>query len=188
MATTAGKMYRTAGVYAIVNRDTRDMYVGSATMVSRRWRAHRNAINKKSHYNTRLQRAFDKYGFEAFEWEIIEFVDDKVKLIQREQIWIDFFQPVYNLRPIANSPFGIKHSAETRAKMSASAKKRGFSEEHKRNISLAKKGVPMRAEQKKLLSKLNKGKTLSEETKRKLSVALKGNQNWAGKQPKEVSL
>jgi group I intron endonuclease len=169
----------TAAVYAIVNQTTRDMYVGSAGDVKRRWNAHRNALSKQAHYNSRLQRAFDKYKSDAFDWEIVEFVTDKSQLISREQFWINFFRPAYNGRPVANSPLGTKHSAETRAKMSAAGKRRGFSEQHRRNISLAKKGVPMSAAQRKLLSELNKGKVLSEETKAKLSAALKGNTNAA---------
>lgn len=162
----------TSAIYAIVNQVTRDMYVGSAVTVNRRWGAHRRDLLKKEHYNARLQRAFDKHGESAFDWEIVQFVDDRAKLIEREQFWINFFQPAYNGRPVANSPLGTKHSAETRAKMSASAKKRGFSDEHRRNISIAKKGIcTISEEQKKRLSELNKGKTVSAETRAKLSAA-----------------
>lgn len=185
MSTTAGNTYTASAVYAIVNRETRDMYVGSAATINRRWGAHRRALLKQTHYNSRLQRAFDKYGFTSFDWEVVEFVARKELLIAREQFWIDFFRPAYNGRPVANSPLGTKHSVETRAKMSASAKKRAFSEQHRRNISLAKKGVPMNAEQKKRLSDMNKGKVLSEETRAKLSAAMKGNMNAVGGKVKE---
>lgn len=170
-----------SAIYAIVNNVTRDMYVGSAVAVSRRWRAHRNLLTKQRHYNTRLQRAYDKYGANTFDWEVIQFIDDKSKLIQQEQFWIDFFNPSYNGRPIANSLLGTKFSAETRAKMSASAKKRGFSEEHKQNISLAKKGIcTISAAQKKRLSELNTGKVLSAETKAKISASMIGNTHASG--------
>ena len=128
-------------IYAIVNQTTRDMYVGSAMVVNRRWSAHRRALAKQCHHSSRLQRAHDKYGETHFDWEIIECVADKSKLIEREQFWINFFAPAYNGRLVANSPLGTKHSDETRAKMSASAKVKVFSEEHKKNISKAKKGI-----------------------------------------------
>ena len=164
-----------SAIYAIVNNVTRDMYVGSSVGVKRRWSAHRNLLAKKCHYNSRLQRAHDKYGANAFDWEIVQFVDDKTQLIAREQFWMNFFAPVYNGRPVANSPLGTKASIETRAKMSVAAKKRGFSEEHKRNISLAKKGVcTISEEQKKRLSVLNTGKVYSAETRAKVSVASTG--------------
>ena len=165
----------TSVIYAIVNNVTCDMYVGSAVRVSKRWNAHRNLLTKKCHYNSRLQRAYDKYGSRSFDWEIIQFVDDKTQLISREQFWMNFFAPVYNGRPVANSPLGTKASAETRAKMSVAAKKRGFSDEHKLNISKAKKGVSVMSDsQKKHLSDVNKGKVLSAETREKIRVTSTG--------------
>jgi group I intron endonuclease len=164
-----------SAIYAIVNNVTRDMYVGSAVAVNRRWNAHGRDLVKQCHYNTRLQRAYDKYGANAFDWEIIQFVDNKTELIAREQFWMDFFKPVYNGRPVANSPLGTKHSAETRAKMSAAAKKKVFTEAHRQNISKAKKGICTTSDnQKKRLSELNKGKVLSAETKAKISATSTG--------------
>jgi group I intron endonuclease len=177
----------TTAIYAIVNNVTYDMYVGSAVAVNRRWNAHRSLLAKQSHYNSRLQRAYDKYGSEAFGWEIVQFVDDKTQLIDREQFWIDFFKPKYNARPIANSPLGTKASAETRAKMSASAKKRGFTEEHKRNISLAKKGIStITATQRKLLIERAKTRVFSTEERAKISASLIGNKRAANKITNEV--
>jgi group I intron endonuclease len=177
----------TSAIYAIVNNVTHDMYVGSAVAVNRRWNAHRNLLAKQRHYNLRLQRAYNKYGDKAFDWEIVQFVDDKTQLIDREQFWMNFFAPKYNGRPIANSPLGTKASPETRAKMSASAKKRGFTEEHKQNISKAKKGIcTMSEEQKKRLSVLNTGKVYSAETRAKISASGIGNTNAKGAQFSDV--
>lgn len=52
-----------------------------------------------------------------------------------------------------------------------------FSEEHRRKLSLAKKGKktgPMREEIKKKISETHKGKVLSEETKKRMSIAKTG--------------
>jgi group I intron endonuclease len=164
-----------SAIYAIVNQTTRDMYVGSSVAVNRRWNAHSRDLARQSHYNSRLQRAHNKYGAESFDWEIIEYVADKSKLIKREQFWINFFAPAYNGRPTANSPFGTKHSTETRTKMSAAGKVKVFSEEHKKNISKAKKGICTTSEkQKKRLSELNKNKVFSAETRAKISVSSTG--------------
>ena len=164
-----------SAIYAIVNQTTRDMYVGSSVAVNRRWKAHRRDLARQSHYNSRLQRAHDKYGETHFDWEIIEYVEDRSKLIEREQFWINFFAPAYNGRPVANSPLGTKHSAKTRAKMSAAAKKRVFSEEHKQNISKAKKGIcTISEDHRKRLSELGKNKVISAETRIKLSLSSTG--------------
>ena len=177
----------TSAIYAIVNNITKDMYVGSAVAVNRRWSAHRNLLTKQCHYNLRLQRAYSKYGLNAFDWEIIQFVDDKTQLIAREQFWMNFFVPKYNGRPIANSPLGTKASAETRAKMSLSAKKRGFTEEHKQNISKTKKGVSTVTDaQRKFLSERAKTRVFSVEERAKISASLIGNKHAANKTKKEV--
>jgi len=179
----------TSGIYAIVNRATRDMYVGSAINIARRWRRHKNELANNKHYCHHLQNSYLKNGSSAFDLEIIEFVDSKSALIQREQFWVDFFKPSYNKRLVVNSPLGTKHSAETRAKMSASAKKKIFTEEHKLNISKAKKGICTISEtQKQRLAELNKGKVLSAETKAKISASLMGNKRAAAKPLKGQSL
>jgi group I intron endonuclease len=161
----------TSAIYAIVNQDTCDMYVGSSVALKRRWSAHRRSLENHSHYNTHLQRAYDKYGAEKFDWEIVESVNDKTNLIAKEQFWIDFFKPAYNGRPTANSPLGTKPSAETRAKMSASAKKRGFSATHRQNISKAKKGLVISDKQKEQIRATLTGRKLSAEVRAKISLA-----------------
>lgn len=113
-----------AAIYAIVNTVTSDMYVGSAVAVNRRWNAHRCNLRKSTHHCQHLQNSHVKYGESAFDWEIIEFVDDKFKLIEREQFWINFFKPTYNKRQIANSCLGTTRSKASRAKMSELAKRR----------------------------------------------------------------
>ena len=85
-------------------------------------------------------------------------------------------------RKISDSRKGIKHSMETRRKMSLWRKGRKLTEEHKRNISLANKGRKHSEETKKKMSEFHKGKKLTEEHKKKLSLArlgrFKGEKNW----------
>ena len=129
-----------SAIYAIVNNVTHDMYVGSAVAVNRRWNAHLCNLRKGTPHCKHLQNAHVKYGELAFDWEIIQFVDDKAKLIEREQFWIDFFKPVYNKRKIADSCLGIKRSEESRLKMSIAQTGKKQSEETKAKRSAALKG------------------------------------------------
>jgi group I intron endonuclease len=177
-----------SAIYAIVNKTTRDMYVGSAVAVNRRWAAHRRDLRNKCHHSQRLQRAFDKYGPDAFDWEIIQFIDNRANLIDREQFWINFFSPAYNGRPIANSPLGTKHSAETRAKMSAAHKGKVFSETHRFNLYKAKKGVSTVTDaQRELLRAMGKAHVFSAEQRAKISASLIGNKRAAGKSNKNAA-
>lgn len=112
-----------SGIYRIKNKLNGKSYIGSAKNIRIRWKIHRADIRRQDHDNIYLQAAFDKYGFENFEWTVIELVDCS-ELIAREQHWMDHFcahdrRYGYNLSPTAGSPLGVKHTPESRARMSA---------------------------------------------------------------------
>lgn len=103
-----------------------------------------------------------------------------------EQYWIKFFREQgCRLTNIASGGMvgnrGLKHSDETRRKMSAAQKGRKMSEETKRKIGLAGIGRKHTEEARKKISDSRKGKigyrpdyVHSEETKRKIGLANKG--------------
>src|SRR3972149_12098174 len=132
-----------SGIYSIVNNINNKIYIGSALNFNKRWNLHNSQLNCNKHHSIILQRAFNKYGKDNFTFEIIEYVEDKTKLIEREQNWLDFFKPEYNVCKIAGRPLGMKHSAEAKAKMSLTrtgmiGKK--CTDETKDKISKANKG------------------------------------------------
>lgn len=148
------------GIYEICNlHDGKaTAYVGSSVNIEQRWQGHRWQLDGGKHYNIHLQNAWDKYGEAAFEWDVIEEVEDEARLLEREQYWLDRFlespATCYNVA-ITAGPGG------------------SLSEEHKRNIGKAMKGK----------SPWNKGKTdvYSEEHKRMLREVNLGNQNSLGR-------
>ena len=141
-----------SGIYRLRNRVNGKVYIGSANNLKYRKRQHfKNLRENKGSPNKKLQRAFNKYGEDSFVFEIIEYVEDKNKLIEREQYCFDtylfakkdyklFDKLSYNVDPTAGSRLGFKTSDET----------------------------------KKLLSKVNKGKVITEEQRQKISETLKG--------------
>ena len=131
-----------SAIYAIVNTQTSDMYVGSAVNVAQRWRRHNHDLRKSVHACRHLQSAYHKYGADAFDWEIVEHVERKEDLIPREQFWIDFFRPTYNKRRIANSCLGVKRSPEAREKMRQAQLGRKQSPETIAKRAAALKGKP----------------------------------------------
>jgi len=162
-----------SAIYAIVNNVTRDMYVGSAVAVNRRWNAHLCNLRKGTHHCKHLQNAHIKYGELAFDWEIVQFVDDKSKLIEREQFWIDFFKPVYNKRKIADSCLGLKRSEESRLKMSIAQTGKKQSEETKAKRSAALKGRPRPLAIREKISASHVGIVPNEATRAKMSESAK---------------
>ena len=162
-----------SAIYAIVNQVTRDMYVGSAVAVNRRWNAHRCNLRKGTHHCKHLQNAHVKYGEQLFDWEIIEFVDNVNKLIEKEQFWINFFQPIYNKRAIANSCLGVKRSKESRLKMSFAQTGKKQSEETKAKRSASLKGRPRPLAVREKISASHVGIVPNEASRAKMSESAK---------------
>jgi group I intron endonuclease len=89
--------------------------------IQNRWSVHKGRLIRNKHHSSYLQRAWNKYGEDAFEFSIIELCFPLV-LIFREQYFINTLKPEYNGNPIAGSSFGRKFTPESRAKMSLAAK------------------------------------------------------------------
>jgi group I intron endonuclease len=186
----------TSGIYKITNTVNQKVYIGSAVDLKRR---------KKQHFSGRqtnkiLKQAIKKYGVENFKFEVLEECNPD-HCVAVEQTFIDYYkrllgwENLYNLSPTAGNCLGVKHSKETRKKVSNATrgnKNPNFGKQHteatKQKISDAKRGKcvgdknhnfgkPMSEEQKQKISDAKKGKQLSEEHKRKVGDALKGDKN-----------
>lgn len=120
-----------------------------------------------------IYKALLKYGHQNFTLDILEYCKADL-LISKEQQYIDYFKPEYNLNPTAGTSMGYKHteetlnkmknletSLETRVKLAAAAKGRILSDKVKAKISAARLGIKLSAETRaklSLASSLNVGK------------------------------
>lgn len=129
-------------IYAIENLENGKVYIGSAIKNKARWRNHKCALRNGTHHNSHLQRAWDYYGKESFEFLVVENHVPSSDLIEAEQYWLDRARacgPVYNqCMVIGASRLGLPHTKETRRKMSVAQKGKTHSKETRRNASLAK--------------------------------------------------
>ena len=110
------------GIYRFTCIPNGKVYVGRSINVYRRILEHRQQAKTK---NIPLYYAVRKYGWENFQVDLLERVDDPDQLIPREQFWIDALRAAergcgYNLCPRGDGPQGFKHGPEMRAKMAAS--------------------------------------------------------------------
>ena len=134
-----------SGIYLIVNLINGMFYVGSTICFKDRWCVHRNQLNTNLHKSTYLQNAWNKYGEEAFQFIIVEIVEDRNKLEEIEQLWMDASNCYnskfgYNLRTKAYSNKGIKRTKESIAKVVNFHKGRKRSAQSIINISNGQKG------------------------------------------------
>lgn len=78
--------------------------------IGARLRDHRWHLRNNLHKNNKLQNAWNKYGEDGFRFILIEEVDEKDKVTEREQFWIDEWRSYsdgYNLKPRAESSLGL---------------------------------------------------------------------------------
>jgi|ETNvirenome_6_85_1030632.scaffolds.fasta_scaffold54657_2 hypothetical protein len=60
-----------AAVYEIKNKITGKLYIGQSKSYPLRWVRHKNHLSRGVHRNLSLQSAYNKYGLDAFEFNII---------------------------------------------------------------------------------------------------------------------
>lgn len=159
-----------SGIYKITNLVNQKIYIGSAVNVRKRLNLHRSSLNLNKHDNVYLQRAWNKYGLGNFKFEMIEECPID-KLIEREQLYIDWFKPQYNIRIVAENNSGLVHTKEVKLKISLS--KRGKKRPAHIGIIVSQtwKTRIVSEETKKKMSEAKKGKKFSEEHKRKIALA-----------------
>lgn len=157
------------GIYKIINKLNNKFYIGSAVNLSLRWCQHKYLLKLNKHNNSHLQRAWNKYGEENFEFQVLEYCE-KNETLDKEQRWIDITDACafgYNQRKIAESNLGIK-----------------WTDSHKLKISVSKKGKNQPKDAVKLRAELNTGKKRTSETKIKMSLSIKS--YWEKRKIKEL--
>ena len=86
---------RTAYIYMIINVINGKFYIGSAWDYKRRISQHKSELRHNRHANSYLQRSWNKFGEEAFEFEILEEFEakDREEKFLKEQLYMDILQP-----------------------------------------------------------------------------------------------
>ncbi len=130
-------------IYFIKNKLTGKFYVGSARDIAVRWRCHRTELRANKHHSCHLQAAWNKYGEDAFEWQVIERDIKEDHLEVTEQRYLDYVFGLgqqYNICRVAGNCTGRPVSEETRKKMRDRKLGKRQSAESRRRKSEAKQG------------------------------------------------
>lgn len=129
------KTWKFSGIYKISKKNSSDCYIGSSKCIYQRLQHHLYDLRKQIHKNEHLQRAWNKYGEDSFEFSIIEQCDPEIR-IEREQFYVDTLKPSYNMcREVVELP--PYNDPEHKKKLSEIIRKNYA--EGKVNISWAKK-------------------------------------------------
>lgn len=155
-----------SGVYWIVNRANNKRYLGSSGNLKNRWREHKSKLKRGCHDNYHLQSAWNIYGEEKFEFQIVAYMDADKALAFEDYLlknYPNMFE--YNIARDATAPMrGREFSEEHRQKLSEAHSGKNCSEETRKKMSESLSGE----------NHYNFGKHLSDETREKISKALAG--------------
>ncbi len=128
------------GIYAITHIGTGQHYVGSSKNARLRWHQHRSALRGGRHSNLRLQRMWNIYGEEAFDFDVLEEVPF-AELLSREQVYLDaFFDQVLNMLSRVDLPPSGPKSVEHKEKIRQALMGHSFSESARQKMSQTRRG------------------------------------------------
>lgn len=137
-------------IYKITNTANDNFYVGSSVNVKARFSAHRRDLRCGDHHCVPLQKAWDKYGAECFEFAVIEEMPSAIDLHAAENRWLKEHYGksyCYNTGTNAGAAFlGKSHGNDAKRKVSEAQKGKRHrlghtnSPDHRDRISSAMKG------------------------------------------------
>lgn len=84
-------------LYQIKNKETGFKYIGCSRRYKDRWKRHLKDLNANSHHNIHLQRAWNKYGEDSFEFSVIKSVESEKIMFLEEVEMISNSNNLYNL-------------------------------------------------------------------------------------------
>jgi group I intron endonuclease len=94
-------MNSNSGIYIIKNTIDERVYVGSAVDLKKRKWSHLGQLKRKNHHCAHLQNFANKHGIDTLYFEVLEYVEDKDNLIEREQFYLSNIQNKFNSAPFA---------------------------------------------------------------------------------------
>lgn len=163
-------------VYKITNNINNYIYIGITNNFKRRMREHKNNVENINYkYKSKLYNAMRKYGVENFSSEIIEVVNNREELEEREKYWISFYNSTdanigYNITKGGTG--GQTHDVSGENNPMYGHK---YTEEEKKKIGDYTRGTKRSVETRNRISNSLTGLPKTKEHKNNLSQALKGN-------------
>ncbi len=161
-----------SGIYCIKNVIDGKRYIGSSINLHQRRQDHFKTLRGNRHASAYLQHAFNKYSEVAFSFDVL-LLCEPLDLLRYEQALIDLWEPEYNICKTAGNRLGMRHTDESKRKMSETKKARMTDELRAKNGD-AHRGNKFTPEQRQRVGDAHRGLVHSKESRRKCSEAQKG--------------
>ena len=154
------------GIYCIFSNIDKDkIYIGSAKNITSRIKRHLSELKNNKHNNKKMQNYFNKHSLDNFNYRVLVLCSEQ-ELIVKEQFYLDFLNPYFNVLKKAYSLEGYKHTEDSKIRISNRNKGRKMTEEQVKKGVLSRKGqktskgCKRTEEMKKHLSKIKKKKVI----------------------------
>lgn len=121
------KLSGVSGVYIIKHNQSDKVYVGSSLDLYSRIRVHKTKLKNGTHINLKLRNFCSKYGFEGFEFSVLELCD-KNNILEREQYWMDYYKSYdsgFNISKTSSYPYKDLTQEQIEERKDRISKKRG---------------------------------------------------------------
>jgi group I intron endonuclease len=143
------------GIYKITS-PSKKIYIGQSSDIEYRWKTYKRLHCKNQ---TCLYNSFKKYGVNKHKFEIVQLCEFE-QLNELEKYYMDLFQTFNNKYGMNLKDGGDAHSS--------------MSEESKRKMSIAKKGIKLSIEHRQKIGEANKGNKRSKEAVLKTALGNTG--------------
>jgi group I intron endonuclease len=157
-------------IYCIHSLSTGKKYIGQTVeKMQRRVLRHFRTMNE-----TKISRAIQKYSKYDFVYGIVEEIEDKNLLDEREQYWIKYYDSIdngFNIKEGGKCARGFKQSESSIEKRRQKLIGRPLSVEHKKSISKAHKGKVLSKETVDKMIAYRTGKKLTDSCKEKIAFS-----------------
>lgn len=158
-------------IYKITNKINGKVYIGLTTVgIKKRICSYKSNVKAKRTKGQWILSAMIKYGFENFQFDILEVVQNKNELRQREIYYIALFKSMDPDIGYNRDPGGYSASQEALLKRSEKLKDKPLSEEHKKKISEGLAGHSVSEESKKKMSRARLGKSPANKGRKKYII------------------
>lgn len=172
-----------SGIYTIICVASSSRYYGQTQDLEKRWIAHRSQLKRGVHGNVHLQRAWDKYGSNAFRFDVVAYCDIDSLAAVEQQLLCEYVGDAncYNIAKDASAPMrGRSHTKQTRDKLSAALRGRKLSKETIERSRISRTGLTRTAEMRMKMSEACKKRApLSRIVRAKIARTQRGSKRSA---------
>lgn len=143
-----------SGIYCITHTRSGKRYIGSSKRIEFRWKRHMTDLRCDAHHAIKLQRAWNKYGPDEFQFKVLLYCAES-DLMWYEQQCIEKLSPEFNSAEVVDGRWT-------------------WGEKQRQAISIANKNRVITDETRQKLSEANKGHIVTEETRAKIRAGHAG--------------